>query len=142
VPENPGALNVSPFKNIGPWWKQVVYQDESPANNSQNLPAEPDIAAGEYNLVGGIKVADAAIYTVVTVGSVEKLRDGAAGATYLEYDNTNKPKVDARQHGDDLSNYQFYYKPAGYPNNYSNAFGWAFHMTTVINSDTNKSALL
>ena len=139
---NPGALNVSPFKNIGPWWKQVVYQDESPANNSQNLPAEPDIAAGEYNHIGGIKVADAAIYTVVTVGSVEKLRDGAAGNTYLEYSNTNKPKVDARQHGDALSNYQYYYKPAGYPNNYSNAFGWAFHMTAVINSDANKAALL
>ena len=60
----------------------------------------------------------------------------------MEYNNANKPKVDARQHGDALSNYQYYYKPAGYPNNYTNAFGWAFHMTTVINSDTNKTALL
>ena len=58
-----------------------------------------------YNNIGGIKVADAAIYTVVTVGSVGKLRDGAAGDTYLEYNNANKPKVDARQHGDALSNY-------------------------------------
>jgi hypothetical protein len=139
---SPGVLNFSPFKDVGGWWKETVYYDgSSPANNNQDV-GENDVAAGSYNNIGGIKVADAAIYTVVTDSGEKKLRDGSAGTTYLEYNSTNKPKVDAREHGDDLSNYQFYYKPAAYSENYSGNFGWSFHMRTVIDTDTNKSALL
>ena len=87
-----------------------------------------------------VKVADAPQYTIVNVAGTNKLRDGTAGNTYIEYSN-NGPKVDARQHGDSLQNYRYYMKPHTYGNNWTNNFGHAFHMRAVINSDTNKAAL-
>ena len=78
----------------------------------------------------------------MNVAGTNKLRDGTAGNTYIEYSLANGQKVDARQHGDSLQNYRYYMKPHTYQNNHTNNFGWAFHMRAVINSDANKAALL
>ena len=135
-----GPLSVTPYKNIGAWWTETVYYDAN--GNGDQEGGEADIAVGNYNNIGGIKVADAPQYTVVNIGGTNKLRDGTAGTTYMDYNGTNQPKVDARNHDDNLKNYRFYMKPATYNNNWTNSFGWAFHMRAVINSDTNKAALL
>ena len=137
---SPGALSFTPYKNLGDWWTETVYYDEN--GNGDQDGGESDIAAGNYNNIGGIKVADAPQYTVVNVGGINKLRDGTAGTTYMDYNSTNQPKVDARDHDDNLKNYRYYMKPAAYNNNWTNSFGWAFNMRAVINSDTNKAALL
>ena len=137
---SPGALSFTPYKNLGDWWTETVYYDEN--GNGDQDGGEADIAAGNYNNIGGIKVADAPQYTVVNVGGINKLRDGTAGTTYMDYNSTNQPKVDARDHDDNLKNYRYYMKPAAYNNNWTNSFGWAFNMRAVINSDTNKAALL
>ena len=137
--DNPGALNVTPYKDVGDWWTATVYYDQN--GNGDQDGGESDIAAGNYNNIGGVKVADAPQYTIVNVGGTNKLRDGTAGNTYIEYSGTNGPKVDARKHGDSLQNYRYYMKPASYGNNWTNNFGWAFHMRAVINSDANKAAL-
>ena len=136
---NPGALNVTPNKNVGDWWTATVYYDSN--GNGDQDGGESDIAAGNYNNIGGIKVADAPQYTIVNVAGTNKLRDGTAGNTYIEYSLANGQKVDARQHGDSLQNYRYYMKPHTYGNNWTNNFGHAFHMRAVINSDTNKAAL-
>ena len=137
---SPGPLSVTPYKNIGAWWTETVYYDAN--GNGDQEGGEADIAVGNYNNIGGIKVADAPQYTVVNVGGTNKLRDGTAGTTYMDYNSTNQPKVDARDHDDNLKNYRYYMKPAAYSNNWTNSFGWAFNMRAVINSDTNKAALL
>lgn len=136
-----GVLSVTPYKNVGPYWTQVVYHDVNTTNGNQD-GGEDDILTGRYNNIGGIRVADAPIYTVADISGVKKIRDGASGTNYLEYNTDNTSKVDARNHGDTLQNYEYYMKPAAYSENHRRNFGWAFDMQAVINSDANKSALL
>ena len=68
---NPGALNVTPYKNVGDWWTATVYYDSN--GNGDQDGGESDIAAGNYNNIGGIKVADAPQYTIVNVAGTNKL---------------------------------------------------------------------
>jgi hypothetical protein len=139
----PGALNVTPFKDVGDWWTVPVYYDAYVPTNDQNVGGasdEPDIAVGNYNNIGGIPVASAPTYTVEADGDVKRIRDVLDNA-FLKYNTSNQTKVDARQHGDALQNYRYYMKPATYPNNWANNFGWAFHMTAVIDSNANKALL-
>ena len=138
-----GALNVTPYKNVGDWWTVPVYYDAYVPTNDQNVGGvsdEPDIAIGNYNNIGGIPVASAPTYTIAADGSVKRIKDVLDNA-FLKYNTSNQAKVDARQHGDPLQNYRYYMKPAGYPNNWANNFGWAFHMTAVIDSNANKALL-
>ena len=134
----PGALNVTPFKDVGDWWTAAVYYDTN-GNDGQDGD-EDTIAVGNYNNIGGIPVASAPTYTVEVDGDVKRIKDVLDDA-FLKYNSTNQPLVDARQHGDALQNYRYYMKPAAYPNNWTNNFGWAFHMTTVIDSNANKDLL-
>ena len=71
-----------------------------------------------------------------------KLREGTSGSTFLEYSNANAALVDARQHGDNLSNYRYYVKPDNtYADNWHQSFGWSFHMRAFKGSTANKNAL-
>ena len=134
----PGALNVTPFKDVGDWWTEDVYYDTN--NNGARNAGEDIIAVGNYNNIGGILVARAPTYTIEVDGNVKKIKDVLDNA-FLKYNTSNQTKVDARQHGDSLQNYRYYMKPHFLPNNWTNNFGWAFHMTAVINSDANKALL-
>lgn len=134
-----GALSVTPYKNVGDWFTGTgIYYDQT--NNGIKDGTDFDIPAGAYNGIGGIKVADAPTYTIDLDNGVKKIVDVLA-AEFLKYDATNQPKIDARTHDDKLQGYQYYFKQPTFQNNWTNNFGWAFHMTTVINSDTNKAAL-
>ena len=84
---------------------------------------EDTIAVG-YNNIGGIPVSSAPTYTVEVDGDVKRIKDVLDDA-FLKYNSTNQPLVDARQ-GDALQNYRYYMKPAAYPNNWTNNFGWLF----------------
>ena len=134
----PGALNVTPFKDVGDWWTAAVYYDTN-GNDNQDV-GEDTIAVGNYNNIGGIPVASAPTYTIAVDGDVKRIKDVLDDA-FLKYNSSNQTKVDARQHGDALQNYRYYMKPAAYPNNWANNFGWAFHMTAVIDSNANKALL-
>ena len=134
----PGALNVTPFKDVGDWWTAAVYYDTN--NNGAQNGGEDTIAVGNYNNIGGIPVASAPTYTIEADGDTKRIRDVLDNA-FLKYNTSNQTKVDARQHGDALQNYRYYMKPATYPNNWANNFGWAFHMTAVIDSNANKALL-
>ena len=139
----PGALNVTPFKDVGDWWTVPVYYDAYVPTNDQNVGGasdEPDIAVGNYNNIGGVPVASAPTYTIEVDGDIKRIKDVLDNA-FLKYNTSNQTKVDARQHGDALQNYRYYMKPATYPNNWANNFGWAFHMTAVIDSNANKALL-
>ena len=134
----PGALNVTPFKDVGDWWTAAVYYDTNGNDNQDG--GEDTIAVGNYNNIGGIPVASAPTYTIAVDGDVKRIKDVLDDA-FLKYNTSNQTKVDARQHGDALQNYRYYMKPATYPNNWANNFGWAFHMTAVIDSNANKALL-
>ncbi len=137
--DNFGVLNVTPYKNVGDWFTETgIYYDN--LNNGVKDGADFDIPAGAYNNIGGIKVADAPTYNIGLDNGVKKIVD-VLTEEFLKYDATNQPKIDARNHDDTLQGYQYYFKQPTYQGNWTNNFGWAFHMTTVINSNTNKSAL-
>ena len=147
-PTNPldSSMRVSPYKDIGPYFKVNMYPDNDNSGDKSGISGQEDrLPAGAHNWIGGTVVGDAATYTVTdSGGGVKKLRDVLAGVgKYLDYSNANKTLLDGRKHGDNLRNYRYWSKPTSYSyDNYSRNMGWAFNMTTVIDSDTNKGALL
>ena len=134
--DTPGVLNTSPYEPIGPYFPVTAYYD---TNGSETQDGdEPDIQIGRYNNIGGVTENAAMAYTV----NSGKLREGTSGSTFLEYSNSNAALVDARQHGDSLSNYSYYVKPDNtYADNWYQRFGYSFHMRAFKGSTANKNAL-
>ena len=133
---SPGVLNTSPYKAVGPYFPVTAYYDSNGGGTKDG--SESDIQKGRYNNIGGVLENDAVSYTV----SSGKLREGTSGSTFLEYSNANAALVDARQHGDNLSNYRYYVKPDNtYADNWHQSFGWSFHMRAFKGSTANKNAL-
>ena len=139
--DNPGVLNTSPYKPVGPYFPVTTYYDAYVPTGDQNVGGasdEPDIQKGRYNNIGGVLITDAVAYTV----NSGKLREGTSGSIFLDYTNSNAALVDARQHGDDLSNFSFYVKPnSTYADNWQQRFGWSFHMMAFKGSTANINAL-
>ena len=98
---SPGVLNTSPYKAVGPYFPVTAYYDSNGGGTKDG--SESDIQKGRYNNIGGVLESDAVSYSV----NSGKLREGTSGSTFLEYSNANAALVDARQHGDALSNYQY-----------------------------------
>ena len=136
-----GVLNTSPFKAVGPYFPVTAYFDAFVPTANQNVGGvsdEPDITKGSYNNIGGVLESDAVSYSV----NSGKLREGTSGSTFLEYSNSNQALVDAREHGDALSNYRYYVKPDNtYADNWQQRFGYSFHMRAFKGSTANKNAL-
>ena len=86
----PGALNVTPFKDVGDWWTEAVYYDTN--NNGAQNAGEDTIAVGNYNNIGGIPVARAPTYTIASDGGVKKIRDVLDNA-FLKYNTSNQTKL-------------------------------------------------
>ena len=129
----PGILNTSPYKAVGPYFPVTTYFDTGAQNGNQDV-GEPDIQKGTYNNIGGVLINDAVAYTV----NSGKLREGTVGNTFIEYTNANATLVDAREHGDALSNYRFYVKPDNtYADNWDQRFGYSFHMRAFKGSAAN-----
>ncbi len=133
---SPGVLNTSPYKAVGPYFPVTAYYDSNGGGTKDG--SESDIQKGSYNNIGGVLENDAVSYSV----NSGKLREGTSGSTFLEYSNSNQVLVDAREHGDALSNYRYYVKPDNtYANNWHQSFGYSFHMRAFKGSTANKNAL-
>ena len=139
--DDPGVLNTSPYKPVGPYFPVTTYYDAYVPTGDQNVGGasdEPDIQKGRYNNIGGVLITDAVAYTV----NSGKLREGTSGSIFLDYTNANAALIDARQHGDDLSNFSYYVKPNNtYADNWRQRFGWSFHMMAFKGSTANINAL-
>ena len=145
-----GTLNISPYKNVGNWFKEEVYTDW---NNNGEFNADNNefkMSAGDHMWIGGTKDSDIVTYTVNS-GSI------LDGSTALTWDNgvsisiPSSSSVDvlstistaSRELEDTIRNFHYYAKPysLGTTNNYLRRAGHWFDMEVFENTTLNLNAV-
>ncbi len=147
-----GALSVTPYKNIGPFFKEDVYRDDN-QNNIQD-GSEPDYSAGSYNGINGIKESDIAVYTISDSRITDNKIDAGASNVPLTWPNSIyvtvpssggielKKTIDGMTYEiqEQIEDYEYYEKdPAITTNNYTRRNHGDFSMKVLPNTAEAKS---
>lgn len=145
------TLNISPYKNVGPWFKEEVYYDSN-NNGANNGGGEFTMAKGSWTWVGGIKSSDAVTYSV----SSGQLLDSSTALTWKADAETSytvpssgslnvADKITAltRENQEKIRDFRYYEKPysLGTTYNYARNAGHWFDMELIANTSTNKTAI-
>ena len=149
-----GALSVTPYKNIGDFFKEKVYRDDN-QNNIQD-GSEPDYSAGSHNNIGGIKESDIAVYTISDSRITDNKIDAGASNVPLTWPNSifvNVPSsggielkktIDGMTYEiqEQIEDYEYYDKdPAMTTNNYTRRNHGDFSMKVLPNTAEAKSLI-
>ena len=138
-PTAPSSVNVTPYFNVGPFFKEQVYLDEN--GNDIVDGGEETFSAGRHNWIGGTPNSEVINYFVDDLGGGKFLATNNDGLRYLGWDTDVAAKIDARSHNDAIRNYGYWSKDPTYDDKWQNSMGWGFQMTTVIDSAINREAL-
>ena len=138
--QSAGALDFSPYQDVGPYFKEQMYYDNNPSNNTKDA-AESLIAAGRHNNIGGITDSEIATYTVSS-SAISASNGSDTGALTWTTDNQNK--IDSGKYENKLRKYEYYQKYGGdayTEDNHTRQYGWAFNMLAVRDALSTKSDL-
>ena len=139
-PTAPSSVNVTPYYNVGPFFKEQVYLDGN--GNDIVDGGEETFNAGRHNWIGGTPVSEAITYIVQDLGGGKLLTtNGLDGLRGIGWDTDVAAKIDARSHNDAIRNYGYWSKDPTFDDKWQNSMGWGFQMTTVIDSAINRGAL-
>ena len=138
--QSAGALDFSPYQDVGPYFKEQMYYDNNPSNNTKDA-GEDFITAGRYNNIGGIIGSEIATYTV-TSSAISASNGSDTGD--LTWTSANQDKIDAGKYENQLRKYEYYEKAGGDTytvDNNTRQYGWAFHMRAVLDNTDNRNSL-
>ena len=131
---NNNNLPVSPYYELGPYYKENAYLDTSGNGDYEN--GEPLYLKGSHKHIGGSKTTEMAQYLVSNNGIYGMVQ---ADQGYINWTNSNQAAIDGEQYRDKLRDYKYYDKPAGYyaltSNENTREFGYAFSMEAVSVTD-------
>ena len=145
-----GTLNISPYKNVGSWFKEEVYTDWNTNGEFNEANGEFKMSPGDHMWIGGTKAADVVTYTVNS-GSI---LDSSTALTWTNgvsisipstssVDVLTKISTASRQLEDTIRNFNYYEKPysLGTTNNYTRRAGHWFDMEVFENTTLNLNAV-
>ncbi len=145
-----GTLNISPYKNVGSWFKEEVYTDWNTNGEFNAANGEFKMSPGDHMWIGGTKAADIVTYTVNS-GSI---LDSSAALTWANGVSISIPSTSSvdvltkissatRELEDTIRNFNYYEKPysLGTTNNYTRRAGHWFDMEVFENTTLNLNAV-
>jgi hypothetical protein len=145
-----GTLNISPYKNVGSWFKEEVYTDWNTNGEFNAANGEFKMSPGDHMWIGGTKAADIVTYTVNS-GSI---LDSSTALTWADGVSISIPSTSSvdvltkissatRELEDTIRNFNYYEKPysLGTTNNYTRRAGHWFDMEVFENTTLNLNAV-
>ena len=145
-----GTLNISPYKNVGSWFKEEVYTDWNTNDEFNAANGEFKMSPGDHMWIGGTKAADIVTYTVNS-GSILDSSTALTWANGVSISIPSTSSVDVltkissatRELEDTIRNFNYYEKPysLGTTNNYTRRAGHWFDMEVFENTTLNLNAV-
>ena len=145
-----GTLNISPYKNVGSWFKEEVYTDWNTNGEFNAANGEFKMSPGDHMWIGGTKAADIVTYTVNS-GSILDSSTALTWANGVSISIPSTSSVDVltkissatRELEDTIRNFNYYEKPysLGTTNNYTRRAGHWFDMEVFENTTLNLNAV-
>jgi len=145
-----GTLNISPYKNVGSWFKEEVYTDWNTNGEFNADLGEFKMSPGDHMWIGGTKAADIVTYTVNS-GSILDSSTALTWANGVSISIPSSSSVDvltsvstaSRELEDTIRNFHYYEKPysLGTTNNYLRRAGHWFDMEVFENTTLNLNAV-